>query len=222
MMPYSQAQIDLFHLRALGRHATIDEQIQWSALSNQVDEPTFQRLFVDTPEANSLFDPVFRLYAGAFGRVPDWHSPDGPNDFDSSVHSGLWVNINALRSGLSIVDLARAFVASDEFHHMYGTTEVSAGLIVAFYNNVLDRAPSAAEISAWLETGLDAGQILAGFTESPENQVRLAAFADGKMSQIATQNFYTVDDDFPLPMDEIFSHGGSTVGVAPPPPEHVF
>lgn len=204
-MSVSEAEIDLFYLRILARHASLDEQAQWSALSNSLDTPALMRQIDDAPEVTSYVDPVFRLYQGAFGRLPDWHNPNGPNNFDNEQHSGLWANVNALREGIGIVGLAEAFVASNEFHNLYGTTNVTPALIVSYYSHVLGRAASGDEVAAWMGTGQDAAHILVGFTESSEFVARAASAIEFKKEQITTQNHYTIEDDSPLP---------------PPPPEY--
>ena len=84
--------------------------------------------------------------------------------------------------------LAEAFVVSAEFQQTYGTTAVTPALITAFYEHILGRDPSSAEVAAWQATGLDAAHILIGFTQSTEfiarSQTSVDAFkvalADGQ------------------------------------------
>jgi hypothetical protein len=159
-------QVDRTYLEVLARHATSDEQIEWSALSQSEMGHRVDEQIIQIPEVTILVDPVIRLYLGAFNRFPDAQAPNG--DFDTGAHSGFWINVNALRDGASVLDLAQAFVASQEFYSLYGKTQVDADLITAFYSHILGRNPTFAEISAWQETGLDAAHILVGFTESAE------------------------------------------------------
>jgi hypothetical protein len=63
--------IDLWYTRVYARHATADEQSQWSALSQTVDRNTLVSNVIDTPEAENYVDPVLRLYIAAFHRTPD-------------------------------------------------------------------------------------------------------------------------------------------------------
>jgi hypothetical protein len=161
-MAETTTQIDQTYLEVLARHATSEEQLEWAALSQLLGQHVDDQI-TQIPEAIDFVDPVIRLYMGAFNRFPDAFDPNG--DFDTGAQSGFWVNVNALRNG---ADVAQAFVASPEFQSLYGTTQVSAGLITAFYSHILARAPSSAEISAWQESGLDAAHILVGFTESIE------------------------------------------------------
>ena len=71
---------------------------------------------------------------GRFQSFPD--ALDQSRNFDTGAQSGFWVNVNAMRNG---VDVAQAFVASPEFQSIYGTTQVSAGLITEFYIHILVR-----------------------------------------------------------------------------------
>ena len=146
-MALSGPEIDLIYQEVLARHATVDEQDAFSALSNSVSPTQIQLDIVTLPETTDIVDPVFRLYQGAFGRLPDAVDPDG--NFDSGAQSGFWVNVNAVRNGVSLQGLADAFVASSEFHDLYGSTTVTPALITAFYHNILGRDPSSAEVGAW-------------------------------------------------------------------------
>ena len=161
-MAETTIQIDQTYLEVLARHATSDEQLQWAALSQSLGQHVDDQI-IQVPEAVDFVDPVIRLYMGAFNRFPDALDPNG--NFDTGAQSGFWVNVNAMRNG---VDVAQAFVASPEFQSIYGTTQVSAGLIIEFYIHILGRDPSTSEVSAWQNSGLDAAHILVGFTESVE------------------------------------------------------
>ena len=172
-MALSKSEIDLIYQELLARHATLAEQDAFSALSNNVSALQLQQHIITLPEATNIVDPIFRLYQGAFGRLPDAVDPNG--NFDSGAQSGFWVNVNAVRDGVSIQGLANAFVASSEFHDLYGSTTVTPALITAFYHNILGRDPSSAEVGAWVDTGLDAGGILHGFTQSTEFTARSQA-----------------------------------------------
>jgi hypothetical protein len=168
-MGETAGQIDTTYLEVLARHATSDEQIEWADLSQSEMGQRVDHLIIQIPEVATLVDPVMRLYLGAFNRFPDAGDPSG--NFDTGPQSGFWVNVNALRNGASVLDLAEAFITSQEFHSLYGTTQVDADLITAFYSHILGRNPTFAEISAWQNTGLDAAHILVGFTESAEFKV---------------------------------------------------
>ena len=182
-MALTAAQIDLKFEEVLSRHATAAEQAAFAALSvNPTSGATRSRHF-DAAGSNNLVDPLIRLYQGAFGRLPDTIDPNG--NVDTAPQSGFWVNTNALRSGVSLLGLAQAFVVSAEFNTLYGSTSVTAGLITAFYEHILARDPSSAEVAAWLATGLDAAHILIGFTQSIEFIARSQASVDAFKDALA-------------------------------------
>lgn len=108
---------------------------------------------------------VFRLYQAAFGRMPD--TP------------GLSHNIRLADQGVSLDQLAAAFLGSPEFGRIYPNWLSDAVLVDQLYLNVLDRRADAAGLAGWLER-LEEGswtrsEMLVGFSESPENIQRLAS-----------------------------------------------
>src|SRR4051794_22651520 len=107
MSVVSQQAVDERYTLLYARHATEDEQIQWSKLSETHDVTS---AVGHTAEAEHFVDPLLRLYAAAFNRAPDVTDPNG--NVDTGPQSGYWTNLNALRNGLSLGDLAEAFVAS--------------------------------------------------------------------------------------------------------------
>lgn len=176
-MALTKAQIDLRYHEVLARHATEAEQVQFAALSATESTAQIDLDIATLPEATQFVDPVIRLYQGAFGRLPDTVDPDGSNlaayengDITNQLGhvSGFEANVDALRSGISLLALAQAFVASAEFAGIYGSTAVTPALITAYYQHILQRDPSSAEVAAWQATGLNAAQILIGFTQSAE------------------------------------------------------
>jgi hypothetical protein len=102
---------------------------------------------------------TYRLYQAAFGRAPD--TP------------GLSHNLNLLDNVLSLHDISSAFTGSAEFIALYGANSSNETFLTALYQNVLGRGPDPAGFSGWnslLESGeLDRGDVLIGFSESPEN-----------------------------------------------------
>jgi hypothetical protein len=102
---------------------------------------------------------VTRLYLSFFGRIPD--------------AGGLAFQLEALRSGTPLEEIAGNFVASPEFIGTYGAL-THAQYVELVYRNVLGRAPDAAGYDYYLtrlESGaLTRGQVMAGFSESPEFQ----------------------------------------------------
>ena len=106
---------------------------------------------------------VYRLYQAAFNRTPD------------SGGLGDW--IYGMDTGLSLLDVSSGFVNSAEFKSVYGQNPSNAEVVTRFYQNVLHRAPEQAGYDYWInqiESGLQTRiQVLAGFSESPENQAQL-------------------------------------------------
>ena len=103
-------------------------------------------------------DPVIREYQAAFGHVPD------------QAGASYWVNqLAANPANLSI--LSTIFANSAEFSTTYGataTTPASSTLVNALYTNVLGRAPDAAGLAYWSNSGLNAAQLLQAFSQSAE------------------------------------------------------
>jgi serralysin len=100
---------------------------------------------------------AFRLYQAAFARSPD--------------EAGLKVQIHALDTGTSLLQLARNFIGSGEFVAKYGNPD-NAGYATAMYRNVLGRDPDAGGLKVQvdaLNSGLARDQLLVNFSESAEN-----------------------------------------------------
>ncbi len=106
----------------------------------------------------NVVNPVIREYQAAFGRVPD--------------QTGLayWVDeIGANPSALAVLNTT--FANSSEFNARYGanaTTRANLGLVVELYENVLGRQPDSAGLTYWVNSGLDAAQLLQVFAQSAE------------------------------------------------------
>lgn len=106
---------------------------------------------------------VYRVYQAAFNRTPD---PGG---------LGFW--ISSMDKGVSLQDVARGFISSPEFKSVYGAAPTNAQFVDRFYNNVLHRDGEAGGVRYWnnlLDTkAATVADVLAGFSESPENQAAL-------------------------------------------------
>ncbi|MDE1566928.1 DUF4214 domain-containing protein [Aquabacter sediminis] len=103
---------------------------------------------------------LYRLYQAAFGRKPDVQ--------------GLTFNLNNYEEhGFSLVEMASFFINAPEFQQLYGANTSDGVFINALYHNVLGRAADASGLSFyqdWLNRDPGArAQILAAFSESPEN-----------------------------------------------------
>ncbi len=106
---------------------------------------------------------AYRVYQAAFDRTPDL--------------GGLGFWIHAMDNGASLRQVAEGFVSSDEFKAVYGANPSSAQIVGKMYTNVLHRAGEPAGLAFWVDV-LDshrgtAADVLAGFSDSPENQAGL-------------------------------------------------
>lgn len=112
---------------------------------------------------------AYRIYQAAFDRTPD--------------AAGLSYWINSMDAGFALIDVAAGFVGSAEFATVYGTDASDEAFVARLYENVLGREGEAAGLTFWvdqLEKGATRAQVLAGFSESPENITGVApAIADG-------------------------------------------
>ncbi|MEL0326831.1 MAG: DUF4214 domain-containing protein, partial [Burkholderiaceae bacterium] len=103
---------------------------------------------------------AYRLYQAAFARTPDM--------------PGVAYHMNDMESnGLSVVQIARNFIASPEFKTQYGEDPTEDEYINLLYQNVLGRTPGQFEIDYYkerFESGTtDWNTTLVFFAESPEN-----------------------------------------------------
>ena len=104
---------------------------------------------------------AYRLYQAAFNRKPD--------------AGGLGYQLTALDRGLDVAQVAAHFMASPEFQSVYGASS-DAQLVTQFYRNVLHRDPDAGGLAFHLGNLASSharANVLAGFSESPENQAAL-------------------------------------------------
>ena len=106
---------------------------------------------------------AYRLYQAAFNRVPD---PAGV---------GFWISM--MDRGASLLSVAQGFVQAPEFVSVYGAKPSNTEIINKFYSNVLQRPGEESGIKFWAgvldNKSASLAEVLAGFSESPENQVNL-------------------------------------------------
>ncbi|MBO6756553.1 MAG: DUF4214 domain-containing protein [Roseibium sp.] len=110
---------------------------------------------------------TYRLYKAAFDRTPD--------------DAGLSHNVTLMDQGMTIFQMAGAFIQSAEFQQTYGASIDDTAFLTLLYNNVLNRAPDAAGLAGWLSNmngGQTRDQVLFGFSESPENKANVASLID--------------------------------------------
>lgn len=106
---------------------------------------------------------AYRIYKAAFGREPD--------------QPGLGYWIHQMDEGASLIEVAASFLGSDEFSELYGTNVDNTAFVDAIYTNVLARQPDEEGHHYWLtelEQGARREQLLASFSESPENRANVA------------------------------------------------
>lgn len=112
---------------------------------------------------------AYRVYQAAFDRVPD--------------AGGLSFWIDAMDHGVALATVAAGFVASAEFAALYGANATPIEFVTRLYANVLHRLPDQSGFDFWvgaLERGLARPDMLAEFSESPENRIQLiGVMADG-------------------------------------------
>jgi hypothetical protein len=107
---------------------------------------------------------AYRLYRAAFNRTPD--------------EGGLGYWLAQMDKGVALRDVARSFIAGNEFKGLYGASPSNAAFVDLLYQNILHRAPDTAGAAYWVGV-LDAGQpredTLAFFSEGDENSGAVAA-----------------------------------------------
>jgi hypothetical protein len=114
--------------------------------------------FFNSPEFSGTVSPVVRLYFATFLRIPDY--------------GGLQFQVDAYRTGTPLTVVANNFSASPEFQSRYGAL-TNAQYVTLLYQNVLARTPVQAEVDyhvARLVSGVTRGEVMVGFSESPEFQ----------------------------------------------------
>ena len=112
--------------------------------------------FFNSAEFQGVIAPVARLYFAYFLRIPDY--------------GGLTFWIGYFRAGNALSAVSQAFATSPEFTNRYGALN-NTQFVTLVYQNVLARAPDTAGLNFWvgqLTTGSTRGQVMLGFSESPE------------------------------------------------------
>ena len=111
-------------------------------------------------DTDGVAGQAFRLYRAAFDRAPDL--------------GGIGFYIAMMDKGVSLLDVAGSFVASDEFQSLYGSAPTTEELVTRMYTNVLHRAPDPTGYAFWVDVlnaqRASVAEVLAAFSEGPENQ----------------------------------------------------
>jgi hypothetical protein len=119
--------------------------------------------------ADNVAGQVFRLYIEALDREPE--------------AAGLGFHIGRLDAGFSVKDLANGFINSSEFQQKYGALTNEA-FVAQLYDNLraADDDPAGfAHHLGRLEEGISREDVLIDFSESPENQAKVAPLIDDGM-----------------------------------------
>jgi len=119
--------------------------------------------FLESPEFQAGAGAVARLYFGALNRLPD----------DAGMDS--WMT--QVLSGTPVAAIASNFVASSEFTSRFDTQSLES-FVDRMYQNVMSRSADANGKAYWvqkLNAGASKGEVVLGFTESPEYQAATAA-----------------------------------------------
>lgn len=113
---------------------------------------------------NGVSAQVFRLYKGMYLREPDLAG--------HAYHVDSIVN-----HGVTISQVANNFTIAPEFAERYGVLNDTA-FVVQLYRNIFNREPSVGEINFHVArlVGLQRGEFLLGFSDSPEFIERLTYY----------------------------------------------
>ena len=144
----------------LGREGDAGGISFWvGSISGGMSRAAVTKSFFDSPEFQGAIAPVTRLYFAYFNRIPD--------------KPGLDYWIAQYGAGTSLNTISQAFASSPEFIGTYGSLN-NSDFVTLVYQNVLGRAPDGAGLAYWvgqLNGGfMTRGQVMVGFSESPEYQ----------------------------------------------------
>ena len=186
----SEAIITRYYTEVLRRAPSTAEVSSWLAVTDSglvtLDQALEQ--FVTSTEANTITAPLMRLYQAAFNRQPDAAGLDG------------WAA--ELRAGRTVEEVAENFAGSQEFINLYGAgSTVTTAYVTALYANVLGRVPSGAEVDSWVNSGLSRGQVMRGFSDSPEATARFAPAIDSVLTGLG-EGTTALDPTAPLTISD--------------------
>lgn len=175
--PSAQALVTRQFRDFVGRNPSSSESSTWvSRLTS--GSHTGQDLIValrQSGDNTSVANPTVRLYRAVLRRTPD---VGGMSYWLSARRTGGW----------SLVGMADYFVRSPEFRARYGSL-TNRQFVTLIYRDILDRPGDAAGIAYWtdqLNRGLRRrGQVLLGFTESPEYRSASAHEVDATMAYMS-------------------------------------
>lgn len=124
---------------------------------------TFEQVqndIIDSAWTQTFVNPAIREYQAAFGRVPD------------QAGLAFWVGQLSAQGSSVLSQMSTLFANSPEFGAAYGganaNSPLTTAIVTQMYYNVLQRAPDAAGLNFWLNSGVKTGQLLQYFAQSPE------------------------------------------------------
>lgn len=131
------------------------------SLSAGQSRSAFIEAMIRNIEYQDLGGPITRLYRAYFLREPD------------AGGLSFWIREYKRTNQTNFIDISNFFAISPEFVQRYGSTS-NAQFVTLVYQNVLGRAPDPTGFAFW-QSELDAGrrargQVMADFSESPENK----------------------------------------------------
>jgi len=153
--------VDRIHRSLLGRAPDAAELAEWTAaLASGSQRPGDLVASIRRgPDHTANVDPVVRLYRAYFLRNPE--------------AAGLTYWIGARRGGRGLDSVSQFFASSSEFTNRYGALD-DAGFVGLVYRNVLGRAADGPGLAYWTAELTShrrtRGQVMLGFSESPENR----------------------------------------------------
>ena len=154
-------------------------------------------LFGDPRDAafDSEGGAVYRLYRATLGRDPD---PQG--------YAGWTRHLTDATRDLPAI--STGFIQSAEFNTIYGTNTLDGDFVGLLYLNVLGRAPSQEELTAWLDlmaAGRTREEVVLGFSQSPEFIINSDTAALRFSTPVLAQDF----------ADDVYRLYGATLGRTP-------
>lgn len=152
------------------REATYTEAVNGGSAigGGGISRAAFIEALLTDPTTADLSGPVTRLYQAYFLRAPD---VGGYN---------FWLDAYQKQNPWTFIGISNFFVISDEFKQRYGSL-TNEQFVTLIYRNILNREPDPVGFEFWvneLNSGRrSAGQVMADFSESPENKLKTRGLA---------------------------------------------
>ena len=135
---------------------------------------------VNSTEAKTYDYPIVQIILLATGNLPTATQLEG------------WLPL--IQSGTSLEQMALAFVASTQFGNTYngGTpvdpnAPITSSIVSAIIQNALGVAPTAAQVQAWVDTGMTIDQVFVKFALGAQYSAAIQPTVQQFLTQIANQ-----------------------------------